>query len=390
MKKIFHTASDQSIKDGRVSDVYFSRGVEILKKLKADKEVSAEIRASTLPHNWEWAIFAGLEELLGLFEGIDIEIEAIPEGTFFYPDDPIITINGNYLNFAVYETALLGLICQASGVATKAARCRHAAKGRKVYSFGARRMHPSIAPMIERNAFIGGCDGVAAIESAELIGEKPIGTMSHSLILTLGDEVKAYKAFDKIISSDIGRVALIDTFQDEKFAAIEAAEALGKHLFAVRLDTPGSRKGDFLKILKEVRWELDLRGFDNVKIFISGGLDEHKISELNQYADAYGVGTAISNADVIDFSMDIVEVEGKPLAKRGKLSGRKQLLRCGTCFQSVVIPRGKEKKECNCGGELTTTTKVIFKNGKINLPLPKPQEIRKYVLSQMAHLSMTL
>ncbi len=390
MKKIFHTASDKAIKDGNVSDIYFSRGIEILKKLKADKEVVAEIRASSLPNEYDWAIFAGLEEVIKLFEGIDIEIEAIPEGTFFYPEDPVMTISGKYLNFAVYETALLGLICQASGISTKAARCRYAAKGRKVFSFGARRMHPSIAPMIERNAFIGGCDGVAAIESGRLINEEPIGTMSHSLILIIGDEVDSYKAFDEIIPPQIGRVALIDTFQDEKFAAIKAARALGKHLTAVRLDTPSSRRGDFKKILQEVRWELDYRGFEHVKIFVSGGLDENQIKELNQYADSYGIGTAISNAPVIDFSMDIVEVDGELIAKRGKMSGRKNLMRCKQCFKSVILPDKTEKKKCLCGGNLIKSTDIVFKNGQAAAPLPSAQDIRKHLMSQLAHLSMTL
>ena len=93
---------------------------------------------------------------------------------------------------------------------------------------------------------------------------------------------------------------------------------------------------NFKSILKEVRWELDLRGFSHVKLLVSGGLDEHKISELNQIADAYGVGTCISNARVLDFSMDIVEIEGKPLAKRGKLSGAKQVWQCKDTLETIV------------------------------------------------------
>ena len=86
------------------------------------------------------------------------------------------------------------------------------------------------------------------------------------------------------------------------------------------------------KILDEVRWELDLRGFEDVKLIVSGGLDEGDIAELNPHCDGYGVGTAISNAKTIDLALDIVEIEGKPFTKRGKKSGRKQVLRCETCF----------------------------------------------------------
>ncbi|MHB8842621.1 MAG: nicotinate phosphoribosyltransferase, partial [Candidatus Aquicultor sp.] len=214
-------------------------------------------------------------------------------------------VSGIYTDFAVYETSMLGLVCQASGIATRAARCKQVAGERQVVSFGARRMHPAISPMIERNAFIGGCDGVAVAKSAELIGEQPVGTMPHALIIVFEDEIAAYKAFDEIIDPGVRRVALIDTFDDEKFGALKAAYALGDHLYAVRLDTPSSRRGNFLKILQEVRWELDLRGFDFVKLFCSGGLDEKKIAVLNEYADAYGVGTYISSAPVVDFSFDI-------------------------------------------------------------------------------------
>ncbi|MCH7598705.1 MAG: hypothetical protein IH973_03035, partial [Myxococcales bacterium] len=107
----------------------------------------------------------------------------------------VLEIEGRYTAFGVHETALLGLLCQASGVATKAARCRQLAGPRPIISFGARRIHPSLAPMIERSAYVGGCDGVAGIQSAQLIGEEPTGTMPHSLVLLLGGVVPAIQAF---------------------------------------------------------------------------------------------------------------------------------------------------------------------------------------------------
>src|SRR5438034_11729273 len=110
-----------------------------------------------------------------LLEGVPVTVRAMDEGTLFGPYQPVLTLDGTYVEWARYETALLGLICQASGIATKAARCKKAAGERQVISFGARRMHPTIAPMIERNAFIGGCDGVAVTKSAELIDADPMG-----------------------------------------------------------------------------------------------------------------------------------------------------------------------------------------------------------------------
>lgn len=249
-------------------------------------------------------------------------------------------------------------------------------------------MHPAISPMIERNAYIGGCDGVAVVGSAELIGENPVGTMSHSLILCFGSEEEAYKAFDDVIEPIVPRVALIDTFHDEKFAAIRAAETLGKKLFAIRLDTPKSRRGDFLKILQEVRWELDLRGYKNVKVFLSGGINEDSIVELNPYTDAYGVGTYISNANVIDFSFDIIEVEGEPFAKRGKWSGSKQIFRCNKCYRDAIVPIGQKGKKCSCGTVMKSMLNQLIRDGKIVKTLPKPQEIRKFVMKQLKNFAI--
>ncbi|MDI6715696.1 MAG: nicotinate phosphoribosyltransferase [Actinomycetota bacterium] len=387
MHRLFQVATEEEIKSGKITDVYFIRDVEILKEKGIFKHVAGEARASTLPQSWPWAVFAGVEEIAHLFEGVNVDIDALDEGTLFGAEDVVMNVSGIYTDFAVYETSMLGFICQASGIATRAARCKQAAKERPVISFGARRMHPSISPMVERNAFIGGCDGVAVTKSAELIGEKPYGTMPHALIIAFEDELAAYKAFDEIIDPSIKRVALIDTFDDEKFGALKAAYALGEKLYAVRLDTPGSRRGNFLKILQEVRWELDLRGFKHVKLFVSGGLDDAKIAELNEYADAYGVGTFISSAPVIDFSFDLIEVSGKPLAKRGKMSGAKQLWRCEECFQTKLLPKGKKPEmKCACGGNWVGLLKPLIRSGKIVRDLPRPQEIRKYVLHQLGKL----
>ncbi|HZD60768.1 MAG TPA: nicotinate phosphoribosyltransferase [Anaerolineae bacterium] len=380
-------ATEEEIKSGEITDVYFIRDIEVLKAKGIEKHVLGEARAATLPRSWPWAILGGVEELAHLFTGVKVDVDVMDEGTLFKAEDVVLTVSGIYTDFAVYETSMLGLICQASGIATRAAKCKLAAGERQVISFGARRMHPAISLMIERSAFIGGCDGVAVTKSAELIGEKPVGTMPHALIIAFEDEVAAYKAFDEIIDPSVRRVALIDTFQDEKFGALKAAYALGEKLYAVRLDTPSSRRGNFLKIAQEVRWELNLRGFEHVKLFLSGGLDDTKIAELNMYADAYGVGTYISSAPVVDFSFDLVEVLGKPLAKRGKLSGAKQVWRCENCLETRITPRDKQPEEpCVCGGEWIGLLKPLIRSGEIVRDLPSAKEIRKHVLHQLSLL----
>jgi nicotinate phosphoribosyltransferase len=218
-----------------------------------------------------------------------------------------------------------------------------------------------------------------------------MGTMPHALILILGDTVEALKAFHEVIEPKVKRVALIDTLTDEKFEAVRVAEALGRDLYAVRLDTPSSRRGDFLKILREVRWELDLRGYHHVRLFVSGGIDEPQITELNPLVDAYGVGTSISNAPVIDFAMDIIEIEGKPFAKRGKWSGSKRVLRCPECFQSEIVPYQTVKDLCpkpGCGGRLEELLMPILKEGKMLSDSASPAQIRHYVMEQLQHFQI--
>jgi nicotinate phosphoribosyltransferase len=386
-KRPFHTASDAEIKSGEVSDVYFARTVQILTHRKDTKRVKAEVYLKSLPEDWRWGVLAGVEEAASLLEGLRVDVLAMDEGTLFEPYQPVLRIEGTYVEWAQYETALLGLLCQASGIATKAARCKKAAGERQVISFGARRMHPSLAPMIERNAFIGGCDGVAVTKSAELIDADPTGTIPHSLVLMVGDTVEALRAFHDVVDTKVRRVALIDTLQDEKFEAIRVAEALGKDLYAVRLDTPSSRRGDFYRIIEEVRWELDLRGFGHVKILASGGIDEYEILNLNPVVDGYGVGTSIANAPVLNFALDIMEIEGRPVAKRGKWSGAKAVYRRRGTSETLVLPEGKKPPQPD-GAAWEPLLKPLVTAGRIARDLPPPRTLRDFVLDQLTRVPL--
>ncbi len=386
---MFHTAEPKDILDGKITDVYFERALRILKAKGINPVVRAEFIAKGLPDAWKWALFTGIDEAMYLLKHLKIKVRAMGEGTVFYPYEPVMEIEGRYQDFCVYETAILGLLCQASGIATKASRIKKLAGGRVVMSFGARRMHPILAPMIERNAFIGGCDGVAVVKSGELIGEDPMGTMPHALILCMGSTVEAVKAYDEVLEPKFKRVALIDTFLDEKFECINVAEALGEKLFAVRFDTPGSRRGNFFRILEEARWELDLRGFRHVKFFVSGGIGEQDIPALNPVVQGYGIGTSISNAPVVDFAMDIVEVEGKPLAKRGKWSGGKRVLACARCGQRRTIPiTFMDETICSCGGVLNDLVLPVLDNGKQLVETELPARIRERVLQHVERLEV--
>lgn len=389
-KRAFHMASEPEIKAGEVSDVYFDRTVEILHAKGLNKRVKAEIRLKSFPQtDWTFGVLAGIEEAAALLEGLPVDVWAMDEGTLFGPEDTVLLIEGVYTEWAKYETALLGFLCQASGIATKAARCKRAAGERQVISFGARRMHPALAPMIERNAFVGGCDGVAVTKSAELIDADPTGTIPHALVLLFGDTVAALRAFHEVIDPKVRRVALIDTLQDEKFEAIRVAKALGRDLYAVRLDTPSSRRGDFFRILEEVRWELDLRGFGHVKILASGGIDEYEILKLNSLVDGYGVGTSIANAPVLSFALDIMEIEGVPMAKRGKRSGAKQIWRLPGTLENVVLPAAAPAPVGPDGRPAEALLKPLIAAGRLARDLPPPRTLREYVMEQMARIDIT-
>lgn len=383
---MFHIAEEKEILEGKTTDMYFERTLKILKNKKINCRVKAEFVTKNLPDEWSWAVLAGLEEVAHLLKGLPVKVRAMKEGTIFYANEPVLEIEGDYQDFCVFETAILGLLCQASGIATKASRYRKLAGDRLVMSFGARRMHPVLAPMIERNAYIGGCDGVSVVKSGEIIGEDPLGTIPHALIICLGSTVDSIKAFDEVMEPEVNRVALIDTFLDEKFECLNVAEAMGDKLYAVRFDTPSSRRGDFYRILKESRWELDLRGFEHVKIFVSGGIEENELPQLNKLVDGYGIGTSISNAPVVDFSMDIVEVDGEPIAKRGKCSGAKNVFRCSECHKDIILPLKKEVKTCECGGKYKSLLNPFMNNGKLLEDLPDPEKIREYVIEQVKEI----
>lgn len=373
----FHMATEEEIKKGLTTDIYFQRTRDILRKKGIRKKVVAEFTYHST--KIDWVVFAGLEEVVKLLEGIPVNLYALPEGTIFTPFSkngvpvPVMVIEGCYDDFAVYETPALGFICQASGIATRAAKLRLKAWDKLILSFGVRRMHPAIAPMIDRAAYIGGCDGFSSVIASKFVKEEAKGTMPHALMLVMGED-EAWRAFDETMPENVPRIALIDTFNDEKFAAIKAAEIF-RNLHSVRLDTPSSRRGNFKDIIQEVRWELNSRGHKNVKIFVSGGIDEKAMEELADVVDGFGVGTYISNAPTVDYAMDIVEVEGKPLAKRGKYSGRKEVFRKDVLEYYVYLQGSKGFGE--------KMLKKYVENGEIVEELPTAKEIREYVMRQL-------
>ena len=389
MERLF-IATEEDIRQGRTMDVYFQRSLGVLKALDMEEtRVKAEFSAGSLPAGWPWAIICGTEEVLRLMEGLPVDLYGIPEGTLWRPRSyrgpriPFMNIEGPYCGFGEMETSILGMLCHSSGVATKAARCKMAAEMGHLMAFGNRRMHPALAPMLDRSAFIGGCDGVASPLGAELIGEEALGTVPHALILMIGDEVKAYQAFNDHSDADVPRIVLVDTFSDERFGALEACRSI-PGLEGIRLDTPGSRRGSFRELVQEVRWEMDMAGHHKVRIIATGGLDEDSIRKLKgSGVDSFGVGTSISNAPTVDFSMDLVEKDGVPISKRGKFSGRKYPFRCPACLLMDVSLDREEEMQCECGAVMEMIEVRMMENGRRTIPAESAKHIRNRVLEQL-------
>jgi len=216
------------------------------------------------------------------------------------------------------------MLAQSTGWATAARECVEAAAPEPVVSFGARHVHPDITDVLDYAAIVGGCVGASTPAGARLAGLAPTGTMPHSLVLIFGDTVEAALAFDRDLGAEVARIVLVDTFKDEAEEALRVAHALGDRLYGIRLDTPSERGRVTPDLVKEIRARLDLEGFGHVKIVISGGLTPERMRVFKDQAapvDSFAVGSYISGATPIDFTGDIKEIDGRPIAKRGRIPG---------------------------------------------------------------------
>ncbi|PRX28623.1 nicotinate phosphoribosyltransferase [Orenia metallireducens] len=312
------SATHEEIEIGATTDIYFIRTKEILEKMNLEgTEIVAEIFAGGA------GIVAGIDEALNLLKKKDVKVWALEEGSQVERKDVVMRIEGAYSDFGIFETAILGILASSSGWATAARECKQACGEIPMLCFGARHVHPAIAPVMERAALVGGADGASCILGAKLFGKKPSGTVPHALILTVGDTLEVAKAYDEFMPDDAARIILVDTFQDEAVEAVRLADALKENLDGIRLDTASERGGVTPGLVKEVRARLDQAGHNHVNIFVSGGLTPERIIELKSLGvNGFGVGSYISGAKAIDMTMDIKEINGKPIAKRGRIPGK--------------------------------------------------------------------
>ena len=321
MKKPEFEPSEEVL-SGETTDIYFARTIDILRQEGLNPVATMEVFTSGA------GMLCGIEEVKALLAKVlpeeNREVWALAEGEDMDKKEVVLRITAPYQSYGLYETAICGILAHGSGWATAARECVTAARGIPIISFGARRIHPSVAGVMDYSSIVGGCVGCSSVVGARLAGIEPSGTIPHALIIVIGDTVKATIAFDKYMPPEVPRVSLVDTFKDEAEESLRVAEALGEKLNSVRLDTPGERGGVTADLVKEVRARLDLAGFKKVEIFVSGGLDPERITyflENGAPVDGFGVGSYISGAKPIDFTADLHEIEGKPIAKRGRIPG---------------------------------------------------------------------
>jgi nicotinate phosphoribosyltransferase len=264
------------------------------------------------------------------------DVHAIPEGTVFFPNEPILRITAPLPQAQLVESRLINIMHYQSLIASKAARMVLAANGKSLADFGLRSAHGSEAGLLSaRASYIAGFGGVANVEAGMKFGIPVVGTMAHSFVQIHDDEATAFEDFAR--ARPDGVVLLIDTFNTEAGArkVVELAAKLKKDgigIRGVRIDS-----GDLIAMSRKVRDILDTGGLKDVVILVSGGVDEEFIAKVvasGAPIDGFGVGASLdasSDAPVMDCAYKLQEYRGKPRRKlsEGKVTwpGRKQVWR---------------------------------------------------------------
>jgi nicotinate phosphoribosyltransferase len=318
------------------------------------------------------------------------DVWAMPEGTLVFPGEPMLRVVAPIIEGQIMETYLLATLSYQTMIASKAARVVTAAQDRQVVEFGARRAHGSQASLLAaRAAAIGGCVGTSNVLAGQQFGMNTYGTQAHSWVMAHEDEAEAFRNFLDAFPEDA--VLLLDTYDVR--SAVKKIIAAGRKPAGVRLDS-----GDLAKDSRWVRRELDRTGWNDVKIFASGDLDETRITALlakGAAIDAFGVGTALAtpgDAPHLNLIYKLVEVErGGKIREAAKLSrakvtypGRKQVLRYSTPegeFQSDKITL--EGEPANGGVPLLVEA---MRGGRRVAPPEPIAVLRERCLAGLAHL----
>lgn len=333
LKQAFQKALRARIHSGWYSDKYFVRSQTVLKKENLHPEVVMQVFCK------EEALLCGVEEAVFCIKNASLQpkklkIYALRDGMRIKPWETVMHIVGDYTSFAHLETVYLGILARRTSVATAVRKAVDAASGRPILFFAARFDHFPEQPGDGYAAFIGGAKGVSTDANAAWVkGEQAFGTIPHALIAACeGDTVKASLIFDRQMPKSIQRIVLVDFENDCVKTSLAAARALGKRLWGVRLDTARELRdrsvrgrgkesyGVSAELVRKVRQALDREGFRWVRIVVSGGFNAERIRKFAAQRvpfDAVGIGSAFYK-ERIDFTADIVKVNGRPCAKVGR------------------------------------------------------------------------
>jgi nicotinate phosphoribosyltransferase len=321
------------------------------------------------------------------------DILAMPEGELFFPDEPVMEVTAPLIEAQILETYLINAMGVACMLATKAARCVHAAAGRPIVDFSLRRTQGSHAGMtVARSSYIAGFAGTSNVLAGKRWDIPISGTMAHSFVTAFESEIEAFEAYADLFSDNA--VFLIDTYDTLKGAENAAVVAKrmqqnGHTLQAVRLDS-----GDMVILSQKVRRILDAAGLPEVQIFASSGFDEYVLTRLIEDGariDAFGVGTRMGvSADVpyLDMVYKMVRVGSRDVRKQSEgkatLAGKKQVFRKTDDdgrFDGDIIGVRDET--------LPNTTPLltpVMKNGRAVEPMPSLAEARDRFRGTFARL----
>ncbi len=322
---------------GYYSDKYFVYARDVL--LEDGREPLVTVQVFQKKHAW----LGGVDEAIAIlklcltegYEWSDLDVRAMRDGDRIRPWETVLLITGPYAAFAHLETLYLGVLARRTKVATNTRKVVEAAWPKTVMFFPARHDHWLVQTGDGYAAHVAGAIGVSTDAQASWWGSKGIGTVPHALIAAYdGDTVLASAAFARHMPEDVHVISLVDFENDSVATSLAVARALGDRLWGVRLDTSETmvdrsilpQMGQFdprgvnPHLVWNVRRALDAEGFQHVRIVVSGGFDAEKIrhfEELGVPVDSYGVGSSLFK-DRYDFTADVVELEGRPLAKEGR------------------------------------------------------------------------
>ena len=340
-----------------------------------------------LPENRGFLLFSGLETLLTFIEGMRFteddreylaatarftprlieylksfrfsgDIEALPEGTVFFETEPVVRVTAPIPEAQLLETRLINILHFETMIASKAVRCVLAAGGKSsLVDFGLRRAHGAEAGLLAaRASYIAGFTGTSTVLAEAVYGIPIFGTMAHSFVEAYEREEDAFVDFAR--TNPDNALSLIDTYDTLRGAekAAEVAKTLAREAIrvrAVRLDS-----GDLLTLSKDVRRILDEKGFREIRIFVSGNIDEHAIRTLLTHGapiDGFGVGTKLdtsADAPYMDSAYKLMEYAGRPRCKtsegKATLPGRKQVFRHfekGAMKKDILTLEGDTSRE---------------------------------------------